>query len=123
MVFISSISKHLLILENTNKEYQVMIGGIIMNWYKVELWGIDKPSVIDDTSSKVIIYFRKDIKAVKIPVPTMDGEIELKDGYEWMQIEIPKEDWELYKTAFQNASDISDLTDAVIELAGILGGE
>lgn len=94
-----------------------------MNWYKVELWGIDKPSVIDDTSSKVIIYFRKDIKAVKIPVPTMDGEIELKDGYEWMQIEIPKEDWELYKTAFQNASDISDLTDAVIELAGILGGE
>lgn len=94
-----------------------------MNWYKVELWGIDKPSEFDDTSSKAIIYFRKDIKAVKIPVPTMDGEIELKDGFEWMQIEIPKEDWELYKTALQNTSDINDLTDAVIELAGILGGE
>ena len=37
--------------------------------------------------------------------------------------EILKEDWELYKTALQNTSDINDLTDAVIELAGILGGE
>lgn len=94
-----------------------------MSWHKVELWGIDKPSELDDKSSKKVVYVRKDIKAVQISVPSMDGETELKDGFEWMENVIPKADWEVYKSVLQNSSDISDLTDAVIELAGILGGE
>ena len=92
------------------------------HWFKSEGWG-EKPKTIDETSSKVIVYFRKDFKAVKIPVPTMDGDTELKDGWEWMEIRILKEYWEVFKSAYQNTSDINDLTDAVIELAGILGGE
>lgn len=91
-------------------------------WYKVESWDISEPAPFDDTSSKKVVYVRKDIKAVQIEVPSADGETEIKDGYEWMEQKIPKADWEVYRMAFQNTSDISDNTDAIVELAGLIAG-
>ena len=91
-----------------------------MGWYKVELWGIPEPAPIDDKASKKYVYVRKDIHAEKIPVPNMEGEIEMLDGYVYYEQKIKKEDWELYQTVMQNTADISDADDALVELAELI---
>ena len=87
-------------------------------WYKSE-GGDIKPAAVDETSSKKVVFVRKDFRQEERT--DMDGEPYLV--WVWYETKIPKEDWETYKMAMQNTTDIADLTDAVIELAGILGGE
>ncbi len=89
-------------------------------WINAENGDSTKPSTIDSTSSSTHVYVRKDFE--EVPTYDQDGE---QIGTHWKYKEqcIPKEDWEIYQTAMQNTADINDLTDAVIELAGILGGE
>ena len=90
-----------------------------MDWIKAETANDIKPEPIDDKSSKKVVFIRKDFQQAERT--DIDGNTYMI--WTFLSKEIPKEDWELYKTALQNTSDINDLTDAVIELAGILGGE
>ena len=85
-------------------------------WYYSE--ATMPPQQIDDTSSKKYVYVTKDVEEFEREI---DGETITM--YRWQEQKIPKEDWDIYLTAMRNTSDISDLTDAVIELAGIIGGE
>lgn len=85
-------------------------------WYYSE--ATTPPQLIDDTSSKKVVYITKDVEEFEREI---DGETITM--YRWMEQKIKKEDWELYRSVLSNTSDISDLTDAVIELAGIIGGE
>jgi hypothetical protein len=83
-------------------------------WIKSECIG-HKPDEIDSTSSKIYVYVRKDFEESK----TEEGA----EKWTYMEQKILKEDWDTYKQVMANTSDVSDLTDAVIELAGIIGGE
>ena len=85
-------------------------------WYYSE--ATTPPLPIDNKTSKKFVYVTKDVEEFEREI---DGEI--MTMYRWREQKIPKEDWEIYRTAMQNTTDIADLTDAVIELAGILGGE
>lgn len=85
-------------------------------WYYSE--ATTPPRQIDDTSSKKVVYITKDVEEFEREI---DGETITM--YRWQEQKIKKEDWELYQSVLSNTSDISDLTDAVIELASLLGGE
>lgn len=85
-------------------------------WYYSE--ATTPPQQIDDTSSKKVVYITKDVEEFEREI---DGETVTM--YRWQEQQIKKEDWELYRSVLSNTSDISDLTDAVIELASLLGGE
>ena len=94
-----------------------------LTWYDCEAWGIDKPKSKDAKMSKRYNYYRKDIVSAKIEVPTMGDKPELKDGWKWKQCKVPKDLCGIFESENQNTIDIADLTDAIIELANILGGE
>lgn len=91
-----------------------------MSWRLVQNSNDIKPDEIDTTSSKSVVYIRKDFKEVEI---SGMEEGETRTVWQYLEQEIPQQDWELYRSVLQNETDISDLTDAVIELAGLIGGE
>lgn len=76
-----------------------------------------KPGELDVTSSKKYNYIRKDIEEFE-----KEGEVsgEIIPWWRWFEQKIPKADWEVYKVAMQNTSDISDNADAIVELAGLI---
>ncbi len=88
-------------------------------WKHVHAVGAEPP-LFDETSSHYTVLVTKNHAPFE-EVDEMTGET--VTGWDYDETRIPKEDWEVYKLALQNQADISDLTDAVIELAGILGGE
>ena len=89
-----------------------------MEWYKTEGGTAEfKPPVIDDTSSISVVYLRKDFN-----LETRELEEGQYQIWTYMEQQIPRQDWQLYKTVMENSGDIKDLTDAIIELAGIIGG-
>lgn len=69
------------------------------------------PEVVDETSSKTYVYVRKDIKEVKREDDTI---------YEYQEQAIKKEDWELYQTINNHTNELSDVEDALMELAEII---
>lgn len=81
-------------------------------WYTVES-GIE-PSEIDNTSSEIYVYLRKDIVKVE--------DEEKGTHYEYLEQKIKKDDWDMYKQIISNTSDLADVQDALIELAEMVVG-
>lgn len=81
-------------------------------WYTVES-GI-MPTEIDDTSSEVYVYIHKDIEKVE--------DEEKGTYYTYLEQKIKKEDWDMYKQILSNTSDLSDIQDALVELAEMVVG-
>ena len=71
------------------------------------------PAEVDETSSEVYVYIRKDIREIEKDEETI---------YEDREQKIKKDDWEMYKQILTNASDLSDVQDALIELAEMVVG-
>lgn len=88
-------------------------------WYKSQNGDANKPQAVDESSSKKVVYVRKDFEQIEVS----DGEDGTKTVWTWLETKVPKNDWEAFRMAWKNASDISDLTDALVELAEILTGE
>ncbi len=87
-----------------------------MNWKKTE--SAERPAELDTTSSKTVNYVRKNIA---------EAEREQPDGskmtmYEYDELEVPKADWLLFNELSESATRITDVEDAVIELAEMIGG-
>lgn len=87
-------------------------------WYEVE-FGSEKPDQIDETSSKVYVYVRKDIEECERYDETTCGTI-----HYWKALEqkIKKEDWGIYKELAKSENDITDLQEALVELYEIVVG-
>lgn len=81
-------------------------------WYAAES-GI-MPTEIDNTSSEIYIYLHKDIKKVE--------DEEKGTYYTYREQKVKKEDWDMYKQILINTSDLSDVQDALIELAEMVVG-
>lgn len=77
-----------------------------------------RPLEIDETSSKAVVYVRKDITE---SVTTDDNEEEIT-VYTYQENTIPKADWETYKAVMENESQTTDLELAVCELYEMIAG-
>ena len=76
----------------------------------------EQPNVLDETSSRVYNYVRKNIHT---ETRTVEGVEET--FYVYDEQKIRKEDWDTYETVIRNEADIADVTDALVELAALIG--
>ena len=75
-----------------------------------------RPELLDQTSSKKYNYVRKDIHEV-----TRQGEGGEEVYYVYLEKKVLKEDWETYAQVMANTQDVADISDALIELAALIG--
>ena len=87
-----------------------------MEWKKAE--STNRPLELDTTISKVYNFVRKNIVEKQV-----ETEGETITMYEYDELMVPKADWLLFESMADSESRISDVEDAVIELAEIIGGE
>lgn len=87
-----------------------------MIWKKAE--SAERPIELDTTSSKTVNYVRKNIVEVKREQP--DGTS--MTMYEFDELAVPKADWLLFNGLSESTTRIAEAEDAIIELAGIIGG-
>ena len=74
-----------------------------------------KPLDVDETSSKSVVYIRKDITE-----STADENEQKITIYTYQENTILKSDWETYKAIMENQSATTDLELAVCELYEML---
>lgn len=84
-------------------------------WTKQSSINDEKPPVTEE--GKTLIRVRKDF--VLIPEKGED-EHKIPAHWEWMEQKIRKEDWEFYQTLTDHTATLSDVEDALIELAEII---
>lgn len=79
----------------------------------------ERPLEIDETSSKKVVYVRRNIKEV-----TVQDEVseETRTIYQYEENTIPKADWETYKTVMENQSATTDLELAICDLYEMIAG-
>ena len=87
-----------------------------MNWKKVE--SAERPTELDTVSSRMFNYVRKNI--TEETREQMSGETMTVFVYD--ELEVPKADWLLFNELSESATRITDVEDAVIELAEMIGG-
>lgn len=88
-----------------------------MSWTKHYTADNIKPAELDTTSSKVYNFVRKDFNL--IPESGEDNHI-IPEHWEYMEKKIKKEDWELFMAVSDHTAEISDVEDALMELAEII---
>lgn len=84
-------------------------------WYEAE-YSIE-PKEIDNISSSVYVYIRKDIKLIE-----KQNENETENIYICKEQKIPKNDWEIYEKILMHDTELSEVQDALIELSGLIVG-
>lgn len=84
-------------------------------WYKAE--SSELPSTIDDTSSRVYVYVRKNINVEQ----RTDESGEIITVYVYDEIKIPKEVYEIFKLESENERRISDIGDVLADM--LFGGD
>ena len=96
---------------------------MILNFYNSE--SSVKPAELDETSSKKVVYIRKNIAQTTRTVKDQEAE----DGnvtessytvYTYEEAKVSKEDYELYKTEILKDIEISGLKDQVSSLESAL---
>ena len=89
-------------------------------WYKCQN-GIDvKPAALDRTSSQNYVYVRKDFEAVPA---SGEGNLFIPAHWEWMEMKIPKKDWDVYQQVMEHGEALDDVYAALTELADLIAGE
>lgn len=87
-----------------------MIKGGLYMWYKAE--SSELPSTIDDTSSRVYVYVRKNINVEQ----RTDESGEIITVYVYDESKIPKEVHEIFKLESGNERRISDIEDVLADM-------
>lgn len=84
-------------------------------WYSAESTGSQKPTEIDESSSRKYIYLRKNIEFVPSS-KTLEGE-ETENKWVFLETKIPKEIANLLNMTKDNTSSIADIEDALCEIS------
>lgn len=84
-------------------------------WYKAE--SMTLPAIIDDTSSRVYVYVRKNINVEQ----RTDESGETIIVYVYDEIKIPKEVYEIFNLESGNERRISDIEDTLADM--LFGGD
>lgn len=88
-------------------------------WKHAENSSSEQPAAIDRTSSSRVVYVRKDF--AEVPAEELDGQT-IPAHWAYLERAVPAEDWETYTELIANAQGLSDVQDALLELAGIIAG-
>ena len=86
-------------------------------WYNVENAEAIRPADVDTTSSKAYVYVRRNFKLIPEQATGWDT---IPAHYNWQEIKIPKEMWEVSRNVFEHESALNDVYDALTELAEIV---
>lgn len=84
-------------------------------WYKAQ--GMEMPSVIDETSSQIYVYVRKNINAEQRTNENGDSET----IYIWDEAKIPKEIFDIFKAQTDSEVRIADIEDTLADM--LFGGD
>ena len=84
-------------------------------WYKAE--SSELPLTIDDTSSQVYVYVRKNISAEQRTAE--NGETETI--YVWDEAKVPKEIFDIFKAQTESEVRIADIEDTIADM--LFGGD
>lgn len=84
-------------------------------WYKAQ--GTEIPSTIDETSSQVYVYVRKNINAEQRTNENDDVET----IYIWDEAKIPKEIFDIFKAQTDSEVRIADIEDTLADM--LFGGD
>lgn len=82
-------------------------------WYDVVNGDLTRPAEIDETSSKVYVYVRRNIELV-------EATDEMLAHYRWQEMKIPREMLEVTKKVINHDSALDDVYSALVELAEII---
>ena len=82
-------------------------------WYNVEYSNI--PLEVDDISSSEYVYVRRNITKKE-----KKNEDDIGIVYTCEEQKVPKKDWELYEKVLSHNVELTEIQDALIELAGII---
>ena len=88
-------------------------------WYRTENGNSVRPAALDDTSSKVYVYVRKDF--VEVPA-SGEGEQVIPAHWSWLETKILKADWEIYSEVLSHGEALDDVYAALTELAELIVG-
>lgn len=84
-------------------------------WYKAQ--GMEMPSTIDETSSQVYVYVRKNINIEQ--KTNENGNTETI--YVWDEAKIPKEIFDIFKAQTDSEVRIADVEDTLADM--LFGGD
>lgn len=84
-------------------------------WYKAQ--GMEMPSTIDETSSQVYVYVRKNINVEQ--KTNENGNTETI--YVWDEAKIPKEIFDIFKAQTDSEVRIADIEDTIADM--LFGGD
>ena len=84
-------------------------------WYKAQ--GMEMPSTIDETSSQVYVYVRKNINVEQKTNENGDTET----IYVWDEAKIPKEIFDIFKAQTDSEVRIADIEDTLADM--LFGGD
>lgn len=84
-------------------------------WYKAQ--GMEMPSTIDETSSQVYVYVRKNINVEQ--KTNENGNTETI--YVWDEVKIPKEIFDIFKAQTDSEVRIADIEDTLADM--LFGGD
>lgn len=84
-------------------------------WYKAQ--GMEIPSTIDEISSQVYVYVRKNINVEQRTAENGDTET----IYVWDEAKVPKEIFDIFKAQTESEVRISDIEDTIADM--LFGGD
>lgn len=84
-------------------------------WYTAENGSLTLPAALDNTSSRVYVYVRKDFTVV-------EATEDVPAHYRWQEMKIPKADWAVYEKALGHDEALDDVYAALTELAELIEG-
>ena len=88
-------------------------------WYRAENGDSIRPAAIDQTSSRIYVYVRKNITFVE---ESGEGEFFRPAHYEWLEAKILKTNWDIYEKVIGHDDALDDVYSALIELAEMIAG-
>lgn len=86
-------------------------------WYKTENGDLIRPETIDTTSSRNNVYVRRNI--VEVEEKTL-GDFTIPAHYEWEEMKIPRNMWEVCSMAMEHDTALDDVYAALTELAEMI---
>ena len=101
-----------------------------MSWRHSENGEAVRPAEVDHTSSRRYVYVRRNVALI-------EGDGERPDHYEWEELAVPREAWDAFEQGTVNSDAIAELaamdvensdmvellSQAIEDLAAIVGGE
>ena len=85
-------------------------------WYRSENGDLTKPAEVDDTTSQVYVYVRKNFEQI----PATE---EIPTHWAWTETKVRKEDWQTYQIVMGHEMALDDVYAALTELAELIVGE